>query len=62
MFRIGEFSKLTQVSVRILRYYDETGLLKPKQIDDKSGYHYCTEKQLFCCRKLYYFVILTLGK
>ena len=24
MFRIGEFSKLTQVTVRMLRYYDET--------------------------------------
>ena len=28
MFRIGEFSKLTQVSIRMLRYYDEVGLLK----------------------------------
>ena len=26
MFKIGEFSKLTQVSVRMLRYYDEVGL------------------------------------
>jgi len=33
MFKIGEFSKLTQVSIRMLRYYDETGLLKPAQID-----------------------------
>jgi len=29
MFKIGEFSRLTQVSVRMLRYYDEMGLLKP---------------------------------
>ena len=27
MFRIGEFSKLTQVSIRMLRYYDEVGIL-----------------------------------
>lgn len=33
MFKIGEFSKLTQVSTRMLRYYDETGLLKPAKID-----------------------------
>ena len=26
MFRIGEFSKLAQVSIRMLRYYDEVGL------------------------------------
>ncbi len=25
MFKIGDFSKLTRVSVRMLRYYDETG-------------------------------------
>lgn len=29
MFKIGEFSRLTQVSVRMLRYYDQMGLLKP---------------------------------
>jgi DNA-binding transcriptional MerR regulator len=38
MFKIGEFSKLTQVSVRMLRYYDETGLFKPAQIDKFTGY------------------------
>lgn len=38
MFRIGEFSKLTQVSIRMLRYYDETGLLKPAEIDKFTGY------------------------
>lgn len=45
MFKIGEFSKLTQVSIRMLRYYDETGLLKPAQIDKFSGYRlYSTEQ------------------
>jgi hypothetical protein len=38
MFRIGEFSKLTQVSVRLLRYYDETGLLKTRADRQVSGY------------------------
>ncbi|MGN1031827.1 MAG: MerR family DNA-binding transcriptional regulator, partial [Intestinibacter sp.] len=33
MFKIGEFSKLMQVSIRMLRYYDEKGLLKPAEID-----------------------------
>lgn len=32
MFKIGEFSRLTQVSIRMLRYYDETGLLNPAEI------------------------------
>lgn len=33
MLKIGEFSKLTQVSVRMLRHYDEIGLLKPAETD-----------------------------
>ncbi|MFU1796195.1 MerR family transcriptional regulator [Paenibacillus azoreducens] len=45
IFKIGEFSKLTQVSIRMLRYYDETGLLKPAQIDKLTGYrHYSVEQ------------------
>ena len=38
MFRIGEFSKLTQVSIRMLRYYDEVGLLKPAEVDKWTGH------------------------
>ncbi|MEO8393513.1 MAG: MerR family transcriptional regulator [Chloroflexota bacterium] len=33
MFSVGEFSQLAQVSKRLLRYYDEIGLLKPAHID-----------------------------
>lgn len=33
MLKIGEFSKLTQVSVRMLRHYDEIGLLKPAETE-----------------------------
>jgi DNA-binding transcriptional MerR regulator len=45
MFKIGEFSKLTQVSIRMLRYYDETGLLKPAEIDKFTNYRlYATEQ------------------
>lgn len=38
MFKIGEFSKLTQVSIRMLRYYDEAGLFKPAEIDKWSDH------------------------
>ncbi|BBF45099.1 transcriptional regulator, MerR family [Lachnospiraceae bacterium KM106-2] len=45
MFKIGEFSKLMQVSIRMLRYYDEQGLLKPAKIDPFTGYRmYSTEQ------------------
>lgn len=46
MFKIGEFSKLTQVSVRMLRYYDETGLLKPAEIDRFTGYRLYYAEQI----------------
>jgi DNA-binding transcriptional MerR regulator len=46
MFKIGDFSKLTRVSVRMLRYYDEVGLFKPTKIDDFTGYRYYSAKQI----------------
>lgn len=46
MFRIGEFSKIAQVSGRLLRYYDELGLLKPVRIDSETGYRYYSAQQL----------------
>lgn len=46
MLKIGEFSKLTQISIRMLRYYDETGLLKPATIDPQTGYRLYSSDQL----------------
>ncbi len=46
MFKIGDFSKLSLVSVKTLRYYDEIGLLKPSEIDRFTGYRYYTASQL----------------
>ena len=46
MLKIGEFSKLSKVSVRMLRHYDEIGLLKPISIDRFTGYRYYSEEQL----------------
>ncbi|WP_343209196.1 MerR family transcriptional regulator [Anaerolentibacter hominis] len=46
MFRIGEFSKLTQVSVRMLRYYDEMGLLRPAHTEPRSGYRLYSADQI----------------
>ena len=40
MLKIGEFSKLSRISVRMLRHYDEIGLLTPGEIDPFSGYRY----------------------
>lgn len=46
MFRIGEFSKIARVSGRLLRYYDEIGLLRPQSIDPETGYRYYSARQL----------------
>jgi DNA-binding transcriptional MerR regulator len=46
MIKIGEFSKLVQVSVPTLRYYDEIGLLKPVEVDRFTGYRYYSASQL----------------
>jgi DNA-binding transcriptional MerR regulator len=46
MIRIGEFSKLVQVPVPTLRYYDQVGLLKPVEVDRFSGYRYYSTSQL----------------
>lgn len=46
MFRIGEFSRIGRVSMRLLRYYDELGLLRPAQTDKSNGYRYYTAAQI----------------
>ena len=46
MFKIGEFSRIARVSARLLRFYDEIGLLTPAHADPQTGYRYYTVTQL----------------
>lgn len=46
MLKIGDFSKLSRIGIRMLRYFDEKGLLKPYEIDNLTGYRYYHESQL----------------
>ncbi|MCR1953862.1 MerR family transcriptional regulator [Clostridioides mangenotii] len=46
MFKIGEFSKLTQVSIRMLRYYDEMDVFKPLKVDESTGYRMYSVDQI----------------
>lgn len=46
MFRIGEFSRFSRVSVKMLRHYDELGLVKPAWVDPYTGYRYYAADQL----------------
>jgi len=38
LLTIGEFSRMTHLSVKALRHYDDVGLLSPAQVDSSSGY------------------------
>jgi DNA-binding transcriptional MerR regulator len=46
VFKIGDFSRIARVSCRLLRYYDEIGLLKPGSIERDTGYRYYSASQL----------------
>ena len=46
MFRIGEFSRITRVTIDTLRHYDALGLLKPTEVDPFTGYRYYSARQL----------------
>lgn len=46
MLSIGEFARLVGVSVRMLRHYDQLGLLEPARVDPFSGYRSYSTAQL----------------
>jgi effector-binding domain-containing protein len=46
MFKIGEFSKLSRVPIKTLRYYHQIGLLEPDVIDEFTGYRFYTAVNL----------------
>ena len=46
MYKIGEFAKLTNLSVKTLRYYNEIGLLIPEEVDVYNNYRYYGERNL----------------
>lgn len=52
MLKIGDFSKLSRISIRMLRHYDEIGLLRPEFVDDFTGYRYYNESQLLMAGRI----------
>lgn len=45
LFSIGQLSKLFNIKIPTLRYYDEVGLLKPAKVDPDSHYRYYSTEQ-----------------
>lgn len=46
MLKIGDFSRISQVSIKSLRHYDAIGLFRPCRIDPENGYRYYSVEQL----------------
>ncbi|CAN5392617.1 MerR family transcriptional regulator [soil metagenome] len=50
LFTIGEFGRLTRLTTKALRIYDETGLLRPAEVDSRNGYRRYAADQLQTAR------------
>jgi DNA-binding transcriptional MerR regulator/effector-binding domain-containing protein len=46
LLTIGEFSRLTHVSVKALRHYHDVGLLEPADVDSATGYRFYATAQI----------------
>ena len=54
MNTVKEISKITGISIRTLRYYDEIGLLKPTELS-KAGYRLYDQKALERLQQILFF-------
>lgn len=54
MYQIGKFSKITDIPVRTLRYYDEINLLKPEIVDKFTNYRYYTDNNIYQATNIKY--------
>ena len=52
MLKIGEFSKLSHLTVKALRFYEKEGLLIPQSVDDWTGYRFYETGQLADAAKI----------
>jgi len=43
---VGEFSRMTHLSVKTLRHYHQVGLLEPAQVNPDTGYRYYSQEQV----------------
>ena len=43
---VGEFSRMTHLSVKTLRHYHQVGLLEPAKVNPETGYRYYSAEQI----------------
>lgn len=46
LYTVGQISKLCNIPIKTLRYYDEIGLLLPEHVDTQNKYRYYSKKQI----------------
>lgn len=46
MYRIGQFSKISGLTVKALRYYDQENILQPTFRNEDNQYRYYNEEDL----------------
>jgi DNA-binding transcriptional MerR regulator/effector-binding domain-containing protein len=54
LFTIGEFSKISGLTIKSLRFYHEQGLLAPAVVDSQTGYRYYDTRQVETARVIAY--------
>ncbi|MDR0949886.1 MAG: MerR family transcriptional regulator, partial [Lachnospiraceae bacterium] len=50
--QIGEFAKICETKISVLRHYDKEGLLTPDFIDRFTGYRYYRADQIITFKKI----------
>lgn len=46
MIKIGDFAKLFNISIKTVRFYEEEGLIHPKEVDIYTGYRYYDDNNI----------------
>jgi DNA-binding transcriptional MerR regulator len=52
MLRIGQFARRTGLSIRTLRFYDAVDVLRPAEVDPRTGYRHYALQQLVSARRV----------
>lgn len=58
LLQIGEVAKIFHISMGTLRHYEQTGLLQPEYVDEKTGYRYYGVRQLEVLNTIRYLRVL----
>lgn len=53
MLKIGEFSKLSHLTIKALRFYEKRGLLIPQKVDEQTQWNVWAKKVHELCLKRY---------